>query len=62
MTFILALIIFIVAIAVSIFVTGMLVKLMCWAFGIAFSWKLAMGVWAIVMLVSSAVKSSSRGK
>lgn len=29
----------------------------CWAFGFAWSWKLALGLWVVMLLVSSAVKA-----
>lgn len=37
------------------------VKLGCWAFGIAFSWRIAIGVYAVMTLVSWSVKSHSNG-
>lgn len=45
--------------AVSFIISAGFVWLVCWAFGFAFSWKVAVGVWAVMCLVSAAVKSSS---
>lgn len=36
--------------------TAVLVYLICWAFGISFSFKLALGVWAIICLISGTLK------
>lgn len=47
-----------VSIAASLLVTGGLVWLVCWAFGWAWSWKITIGVWAILFLIGTAVKSS----
>ena len=38
-----------------------LVWLVCWAFGLSWSWKLAIGIWAVMMLVAAAVKSVNTG-
>lgn len=40
-----------VLIALSIGFTGILVKMVCWAFEITFSWKYAIGIWAVVFLL-----------
>ena len=34
-----------------------LICVVCWAFGFAWSWKLALGLWVVMLLISSAVKS-----
>lgn len=39
--------------------TAALVYLVCWAFGISFSFKLALGVWAIICLISSIIKAAA---
>lgn len=38
--------------------TALLVKCLCWAFGYAFSWKIAFGVWILLALVGGALKSN----
>ena len=48
--------------AISFAITAGLVKLVCWAFGFTFSWKLAIGVFAIMAIVSAAVKSNTTVK
>lgn len=53
-----AILLIILALALSFFGTAGLVWLVCWAFGLAWSWKIAIGVWAVICLVSSAVKST----
>ena len=45
--------------AIGLLVVGDLMWLICWAFSLVWSWKLVIGVWAVVMLVSCAVKSSN---
>lgn len=47
-------------IAISFFGTAVLFALCCWAFKWDFSWRIAIGVWAAICLVSAAVKSSSK--
>lgn len=41
---------------ISYGLTTTLVYLICWAFGISFSFKLALGVWAIICLISGTLK------
>jgi len=43
----------IAALLISFFGTAGLVKLICWAFGFTFSWKLSIGVWAALWLLKS---------
>ena len=38
---------------ISFGITGLIIKGICWAFGFAFSWKLAFGIWLILALVGS---------
>lgn len=38
--------------------TALLVKGVCWAFGYAFSWKTAFGIWLLILLVGGAFKSN----
>lgn len=47
------------ALTLSFFGTAGLVWLVCWAFSLAWSWKLSIGVWAAICLISSAVKSTT---
>ena len=49
-----ALFILAVLFAVSIVVTGGLVWLVCWGLEITFTWKLVIGVWALLLLVGGA--------
>lgn len=46
--------------AVSFLSTALLVKLICWAFGKAFSWKLSVGVWAIAWIGRSIFSANSK--
>lgn len=39
-------------------ITALLVKCVCWAFGYTFSWKMALGIWALLSLVGGAFKSN----
>lgn len=48
----------IAVLAVSFVLTAGLWYLVCWAFGIAWSWKVSVGVWCALALISSAVKSN----
>lgn len=48
--------------AISFFGTAGLVWLVCWAFKWTWSWKISVGVWAALILVSGAVKSTGGKK
>lgn len=50
---IVTLIILAVFYGISFGITGLIIKGICWAFGLAFSWKLAFGIWLILALVGS---------
>ena len=50
---IVTLIILAVFYGISFGITGLIIKGICWAFGFAFSWKLAFGIWLILALVGS---------
>ena len=50
----------IAVLAISFFGTAGLFAMCCWAFKWHFSWKIAIGVWAVLCLVSAAVKPSSK--
>lgn len=41
----------------SFLISAGLIWVVCWAFGLAWSWKLALGLWVVMLLISSAVKS-----
>ena len=51
-----ALIIFLLLIAISsslsFLVTAGIVYLICFCFGLVFSWKIALGIWAIMLLIN----------
>lgn len=48
-------------VALNVGITCLLVWVVCWAFGLTWSLKLAIGVWAALSLIAMAVKST-RGK
>lgn len=52
---------YLVVIGLSIGIVGVLVKITCWAFGFAFTWRIAVGVWAVLVMASWALKPS-KGK
>ena len=39
-------------------ITALLVKCVCWAFGYTFSWKMALGIWALLSLVGGVFKNN----
>ena len=47
-----------ICLAVSFFGTAGLVWVICWAFGLSWNWKIALGVWAALCLISGAVKTT----
>ena len=54
--------IIIVAAGLGFLTTAIFVKLICWAFGFIFSWKLVIGIWAILTLISAVFKSNGGNK
>ena len=36
-------------IAVSIVFVGLLVKIVCWAFELTFTWKMVVGIWVVLL-------------
>ena len=49
--------------AISFLMTALAWWIICFAFGIGFSWKVMLGVWVLLLIfrsVASAVKSSGR--
>lgn len=49
-----------VLIALSIGFTGILVKMVCWAFEITFSWKYVIGIWAVAFLLKGIFERGSK--
>lgn len=45
-------------VGVGLVVTGFFVKIICWCFGIYYTFKLTLGVWAILFLISLFLKGS----
>ena len=45
---------------ISYGLTVILFYLICWAFGISFSFKLALGVWAGITLIASITKAATK--
>lgn len=39
--------------SISFGITALIFKGICWAFSLAFSWKVAFGIWLIMILVGS---------
>ena len=58
---IIAIIIWVGSLTVSFLAVSGLVWLACWAFAKAFSWKLAIGVWAL-MFIGRAVISAAKSE
>lgn len=48
----------IVTISISFAITALLVKGICWAFGLAFSFKIAFGVWLVLFLIKTVMRGS----
>lgn len=43
----------------GLLVTGGLVALICWCFSLVFSWKLAIGIYIVYLVVAGLFKSAS---
>lgn len=52
--------IYVAAILLSIGITAMLVKIVCWAFGIPFMWRYTIGIWAVIGLLGSIFKNGGK--
>jgi len=48
--------------AISFGITALIFKGICWAFGLIFSWKVAFGIWLIMMLVKGLFDGSKNNK
>lgn len=48
----------VIYVGVGLIVTGFFVKIICWSFGIYYTFKLTLGVWAILFLISLFLKGS----
>lgn len=44
----------------SIGVTAALVQIICWAFGLTFKWRYALGIWAVLVLLGGIFKGNSK--
>lgn len=49
---------FVVLLGVDFLISALIVKGICWAFGMTFSWKMAIGVWLIMALLQAVFKSN----
>ena len=57
-TWLIVVAVYVALILLSILVTAGLVKIVCWAFGLTFMWRYAIGVWALICLLGNAFKNS----
>lgn len=46
--------------ALSFLLTSGLVWVVCWAFGFVFTWKIAIGIWVVLLILQSVFKSNSK--
>lgn len=44
----------------SIGIAAGLVKIICWAFGLTFRWRYALGIWAAIALLGGIFKGNSK--
>ena len=54
----LVLLIIAIVLALDFFICAGLVWVICWAFGLVFTWKIAIGVWVITLLLSGIFKAT----
>lgn len=54
------LLIYVLLISISLMVTCALVKLITWCFGLMFSWKIALGVWFVILAFNLFFKPSKK--
>ena len=48
------------ALTMSIGITAGLVQIVCWAFGLTFKWRYALGIWAAITLLGGIFKGNSK--
>ena len=48
--------------AISFGITALIFKGICWAFSLTFSWKVAFGIWLIMMLIKGLFDGSKNNK
>ena len=51
-------VIFIVTMVLSFLITAGWIKVICWAFNLAFSWKVSIGIWAVLFIARSVFRAS----
>lgn len=56
MTALIVILIYLACLGVSFLATTGLVRTVCWAFSLAFSWKIAVGVWIILWIIGGLFK------
>ena len=56
MTALIVILIYLVCLGVSFLATSGLIRIVCWAFSLAFSWKIALGVWVVLCILGGLFK------
>jgi len=56
MTALIVILIYLACLGVSFLATSGLIRIVCWAFSLAFSWKIAVGVWIILCIIGGLFK------
>lgn len=51
MTALIVILIYLVCLGVSFLATSGLIRIVCWAFSLAFSWKIVIGIWVILWIL-----------
>ena len=51
---------FIIVVALSLLINVGIIKLICLCFGLAFSWKVAIGIWLVLVLLGNALRSNRK--
>lgn len=53
MGYLLAVLLFLITCAISFLITAGIIWVICWAFGFLFTWKLVIGIWAVLLLLKN---------
>ena len=56
MTALIVILIYLVCLGVSFLATSGLIRIVCWAFSLAFSWKIALGMWVVLCILGGLFK------
>lgn len=52
----------VVVIGIDFLIAAGIVKLVCWCFGLVFSWKVTLGIWVLLCVFSTFIRATRGSK